>query len=108
MILVRIVCQAKFGKAGEVVAGFKQSAEIVRTLTGPNVRGRLLTDLSGSFDTVVQELELESLAEWERLRAVIFSNPEIREAEAALPDIIISGQTEYYSIEAEWRSGRMK
>jgi hypothetical protein len=102
MILVRIVCQAKFGKASAVVAGFKQSAEIVRTLTGPNVRSRLLTDLSGAFDTVVQELELESLAEWERLRAAIFSNPEVQAAEAALPDIIVSGQTEYYTIEGTY------
>jgi hypothetical protein len=103
MILVRIVCQAKFGKASEAVAGFKQLAEFVHTLTGPDVRGRILTDLSGSFDTVVQELEVASLAEWERLRAVIFSNPEVQEAEAALPDIFVSGQAEYYTIEAEWR-----
>jgi hypothetical protein len=103
MILVRFVCQAKFGKASDVVAGFKRSNEIARTVAGPNVRVRLLTDLSGAFDTVVQELELESLAEWERLRMVIFSNPEIQEAEASLPDVIVSGQTEYYTIEAEWR-----
>lgn len=103
MILVRFVCQAKFGKASDVVAGFKRSNEIARTVAGPNVRVRLLTDLSGTFDTVVQELELESLAEWERLRMVIFSNPEIQEAEASVPDLIVSGQTEYYTIEAEWR-----
>jgi ABC-type Na+ transport system ATPase subunit NatA len=103
MILVRFVCQAKFGKASDVVAGFKRSNEIARTVVGPNVRVRLLTDLSGAFDTVVQELELESLAEWERLRAVIFSNPEIQEVEASMPDVIVSGQTEYYTIEAEWR-----
>jgi hypothetical protein len=103
MILVRIVCQAKFGKAADVVVGFKQSAEIIRTVIGSNVRSRLLTDLSGSFDTVVQELEMESLAEWERLRALVFSNPEVQAAEAALPELIVSGQTEYYTIEAEWR-----
>jgi hypothetical protein len=102
MIIVRMVCQAKFGKAGEVVAGFKQSVEIVRTLVGPKVRSRLLTDLSGSFDTVVQELELESLAEWERLRAVVFSNPEFQAAEAAMPDVIVSGQLEYYTIEGTY------
>src|SRR5262245_12904012 len=78
MILVRFVCQARVGKASDVVAGFKRSNEIARTVAGPNVRARLLTDLSGAFDTVVQELELESLAEWERLRTVIFSNPEIQ------------------------------
>jgi hypothetical protein len=103
MILVRFVCQAKFGKASDVVAGFKRSNEIARAVAGPNVRVRLLTDLSGAFDTVVQELELESLAEWERLRMVIFSNPEIQEAEASVPDLIVSGQTEYYTVEAEWR-----
>ena len=103
MILVRFVCQAKFGKASDVVAGFKRSNELARTVAGPNVRVRLLTDLSGAFDTVVQELELESLAEWERLRIVIFANPEIQEAEASMPDLIVSGQTEYYTIEAEWR-----
>lgn len=102
MILVRFVCQAKFGQASEVAAGFKQSGEIVRTIVGPNIRTRILTDLSGPFDTVVQEVEVESLAEWERLRAVIFSNPEFQAAEAALPDVIESGRTEYYTIEAEW------
>jgi hypothetical protein len=102
MILVRFVCQAKFGKASEVVAGFKQSGEIVRTLVGPHVRARILTDLSGPFDTVIQEIELESLAEWEQFRAVIFSNPEVQEAEAGLPHVIESGRTEFYTIEATW------
>jgi hypothetical protein len=102
-VLVRFICQAKFGKASEVVAGFKQSGEIVRTTVGPNIRTRILTDLSGPFDTVVQEIEVESLAEWERLRAMVFSNPEIQEAETALPSLIESGQTEYYTVEAEWQ-----
>jgi hypothetical protein len=84
------------------VEGFKQSNEIARTFVGPNIRVRILTDLSGPFDTVIQELEVESLAEWERLRGVMFSNPEFQEAEASLPDVIESGQTEYYTIEAAW------
>lgn len=103
MILVRFVCQASFGRAGEVVAGFKQSQEIVRRVVAPDLRVRILTDLSGPFNTVIQELEVESLAEWERLRTEIFSNPQVREAEAALPGVIESGQTEYYTIKAEWR-----
>lgn len=102
MILVRFVCQAKIGKASEVVAGFKQTVEIVRTLVGPHLQVRILTDLSGPFDTVVQEIELESLAEWERLRGVIFSNSEVQEVEASLPGVIESGQAEFYTIEATW------
>lgn len=103
MVLVRIVCQAKFSKANEVVAGFKQIQEIIRRTIAPDVRARILTDLSGPFDTVVHELEVDSLAEWERLRAAIFSNPQVQETEAALPSVIESGQAEYYTIEAEWR-----
>ena len=57
MILVRLVFQAKFGHAAEVVAGFKQGAEIARSAGGKGPRHiRILTDLSGPFDTVVQQL----------------------------------------------------
>ncbi|MGH2588695.1 MAG: hypothetical protein ACRDJE_27535 [Dehalococcoidia bacterium] len=66
------------------------------------MRGRILTDLSGPFDTVIQELEVESLAAWERLRAVLFSNPQFQEAEAGMPDVIESGRTAFYTIEATW------
>lgn len=101
MILVRFVCQAKFGKASEVVAAFKQSQKIIRRAIVPHLNSRILTDLSGPFDTVVLEVAMESLAEWERLRMVIFSTPEVQEAEAGMPNAIETGRTEYYTIEAE-------
>jgi hypothetical protein len=107
MILVRFVCQAKFNQASKVVAGFKQSSEKILAVAGPNVHTRILTDLSGPFDTVVQEVEFESLAEWERLRGVIFSDPAVQEAEARTVELIDSGRTEYYTIETEWLSGKI-
>jgi hypothetical protein len=100
MVLIRFVCHAKIGQSSEVVAGFKQSLAIIGSVFGQSVRGRVLTDLSGPFDTAVLEVEVESLAEWERLRVVIFSNPQVQEAEAAMPDLVVSGQTEFYTIEA--------
>lgn len=100
MVLIRFVCHARFGQSSEVAAGFKQSLAIIGSVVGQSVRGRVLTDLSGPFDTVVLEVEVESLAEWERLRVVIFSNPQVQEAEAPLSGIIESGQTEFYTIEA--------
>ena len=102
MIVVRFVFQAKFGKAGEVVEGFKEGAEMMRRVAGPNAKVRLLTDLSGPFDTVVQEVELESLAEWEQLRAKIFSDSEFQEAQAASEIPFISGRTEFYTLEAAY------
>jgi hypothetical protein len=102
MILVRLVIQTKWGKADEVVAMFKKEAELMRRLLGPNTRGRILTDISGPFHTVVQELEVESLAKWEELRTAMFSDPEVqeRQVEPEHPDTpFLSGQTEFYTIE---------
>jgi len=100
MVLVQLVYQARSGKANELVAGFRQSLAVMRRTVAPELRVRILTDLSGPFDTVVQEIEVTSLAEWERLRTLIFSHPEVQAAEAALPDIIESGRMTYYTIEA--------
>jgi hypothetical protein len=99
MILVRLVFQAKFGKVTDVVAGFKQTGEIARQVIGQTTRGRILTDLSGPFNTVVREIEVESLAEWERLRAALFANPQFQQAQVASADLIESGRTEFYTIE---------
>jgi hypothetical protein len=107
MVLVRIVCHARFGKADAVVAGFRQSTALVQRTIDANVRFRILTDLSGRFDTVVLELEVESLAAWERLRTQIFANPQVQGVEAALPDVIESGRIEYYTIEAEPQLGQI-
>ena len=38
MIVVRFVFQAKFGKAEEVVNGFKEGAETMRRIAGQNAK----------------------------------------------------------------------
>ena len=80
MILVRLVFQAKFGHAAEVVAGFKQGGEIARSagVKGPR-HVRILTDLSGPFDTVVQELEFDSLDDFMKSQAAMFADPRWQE-----------------------------
>ena len=97
MILVRYVFQTKWGKANEVVAAFKETQKILSEHFGPS---RILTDLSGPFHTVVQEIEVESLAEWERRRAEIFSQPEYQERQAHAVELLKSGRVEFYTIEA--------
>ena len=100
MIVVRFVLQAKSGKAEDVVKNIQKNAEMMRRLTGTEGKVRLLTDLSGPFDTVVQEIELESLAEWERVRAKIFSDPEFQAAQGEGESPVVSGRTEFYTLEA--------
>jgi hypothetical protein len=98
MILVRMVFQVKWGHTHEVVADFKEFQEMMRQESGG--QARILTDLSGPFNTVVQEIEVESLAAWERQRAEMFARPDFQERQARSPDIIESGRVEYYTIEA--------
>jgi len=101
MILVRTVLQATFGRGAEVA---QLAVEVDRRLakeTGWGGRWRVLTDLSGPFDTVVLETVVESLAAWERLRAELFSQPAFRDAMPKLQELVQSGRAEYYTIEAE-------
>ena len=100
MILVRHVYQAGLRKAHEAVDRFKQNADLVREIAGPGVRLRVLTDLSGPLDTVVQEIEVESLAEWDRLRTALFSNPRFQQLQTQAAGLYGSGRAELYTIEA--------
>ena len=96
MILVRNVFQAKFGKADELVAVFKQAQQV---LSETAANQRILTDLSGPFHTVVLETQFENLAEWERSRAEMFTNPQLGAVFARTNDLVESGHAEYYTIE---------
>ena len=94
MILVRDVFQAKYGKGDELVALFKEFGEISDWGSGQ----RLLTDLSGEFFTVVTETEVESLAEFERLRDEEFGKPEFADWFARMMPLVESGRREFYTI----------
>ena len=81
MILVRVVFQARNGKAGELVADMKQALDHMKR---GDQRGRLLTDLSGPLDTVVLESVHASLAAWEQFRAAMFASPEFQQGNATI------------------------
>jgi len=96
MILVRAVFQAKVGKAQELVASFKAATQQSDTGDKP----RILTDLSGPWDTVVVETVAESLADWERQRAEMFASPQFQDMFAQVAELVVSGRNEFYTIEA--------
>lgn len=106
MIVVRQVFQTKFGLSGPMALAFKDSASWTRDILGghaANVRVRILTDLSGPFNTVVQEIEVDSLAQWEQSRVRLFSDPRWHEMQArmqaTMPDALVSGSLEFYAVE---------
>ena len=94
MIVVRHVFQAKYGKANELVALFKEMGR-----QDPKMAGRILTDLSGQFFTVVTEVEVESLAEWERMTKEMFKKPDFEKWFARSVALTESGRREIYTLE---------
>jgi hypothetical protein len=101
MIVVRTVLQAKFGTGGKLAASFSETSVAMMAEAGKPHRWRVLTDLSGPFDTIVQEVEVESLAEWETFRVKLFELAAFRDSMATMQELVVSGHNEYWTIEAE-------
>ena len=101
MVVVRLVLNVKMGNSvEEVVESTKHSVEMLREKTGSDVKMRIYTDLSGPFNTIVQEME--SLAAWEAFRIALFNNPEFRDMQANAPMPFEGGRTELYTLEAAY------
>jgi hypothetical protein len=100
MIQVRQVFQAQFGHGGQLAAALAEGSRTLAAALGSG-HWRVLTDLSGPFDTVVLEIEAANLADWERIRAELFASPELAEAMASTAALIASGRGELYTLEAQ-------
>ena len=94
MILVRDVFRAKYGKAGDLAALFKEAME-----WPIQYEPRILTDVSGQYFTVVTESEYESLGDYEQKSGEIFSSPEFGEWFGRMTELVESGRREFYNIE---------
>ena len=101
MIVVRTVLKARFGTGGELAASFSKTSSSMMAEMGTKRRWRVLTDLSGPFDTVIQEIEAESLAEWETMRARLFELKAFRDSMATMQEFVVSGHNELWTVEAE-------
>ena len=103
MILVRTEFNCKWGRTGEVIENFKAMGAGMDT---QNVikRSRILTDLSGRFDTVIIESEVESIDAYLAMLQAAFADPEFqaRQADRASDSPYVMGARNYYTIEAEF------
>lgn len=59
MYIVRDIFTAKPGQAGKLAKLFKRAF-------GNEPNSRVMTDIIGNYNTVVMEMQVESLADWER------------------------------------------
>jgi hypothetical protein len=71
-----MVFQVKWGKMDQVLAGMAQMRTITEPMGAWGVR--VFTDLAGPMFTLVQEMEVESLDQWQQRRGELFANPAFR------------------------------
>jgi hypothetical protein len=102
MILVRTEFQCKWGRVQEALERLKSLPEQASSQSVVR-RARVLTDLSGRFNRVVVESEVESMDAYFDMMQAAFADPEFQEAQAALADSPYqSGARTFYTIEADY------
>jgi hypothetical protein len=93
MVIVRNTFHAKPGQAGKLAAHLKEMATAGK-LRNP----RVMTDLTGDFNHVVMEHEVESASEFEQLLARYASDPQIREKAKGYTELWTSGRRELFRV----------
>jgi hypothetical protein len=93
MVIVRNSFIAKPGQAGRLAAQLKDMANV------GNLRNfRVMTDLTGDFNHVIMEHEVESASEFEELMARYSSDPQAREKAKGYTDLWITGRRELFRV----------
>lgn len=93
MMVVRSTFTAKPGQASKLAAQLKEMSA-ASNLINP----RILTDVTGEFNRVIMEYEVESAAAFEEAFKQYSSNPEIREKARGYTDLWITGSRELLRI----------
>jgi hypothetical protein len=93
MIVVRNCFVAKPGQASKLAAQMKEAVAAAKL---PKVR--VLTDLTGEFNRVVMEYEVENVAEFETRMKEYGTNQAMREKMKGYTDLYITGSREILQI----------
>lgn len=96
MIVVRNIFQLKFGKMREARDLWKEAAAIMRKHGFPETR--LLTDLTGTFYTLVAESTYKDLSTYEESTQKELALAEFRSWYQRFVPLVESGQRELYSV----------
>jgi hypothetical protein len=93
MIVVRNCFVAKPGQASKLAAQLKEAQAAAKI---PKVR--ILTDLTGDFNRVVMEYELENISEFETRMKDYATNEALREEMKGYTDLYLTGSREMFQI----------
>ncbi len=93
MLIVRNTFIAKPGQAGKLAAQLKELAN-----AGKLRNVRVMTDLTGDFNHVVMEHEVDSAAEFEQLLTKYSADPQAREKAKGYTDLWTTGRRELFRV----------
>jgi hypothetical protein len=98
MLVARQVFRAKYGRGDELVTLFREFNTRMREGDDGGPRFRILTDLTGPFFTVVTEVEVESLSDWEGRFRASMDRPWIGEWFSRTAQLVETGSREFYYV----------
>ena len=95
MILIREAFITKPGMASKFA---KMMRDAQNQFSGGKAKVRVMTDLTGSFNKVVMETELENLGALDKRMQEYRSNIKARESLAGYTDLYLTGEREIYQL----------
>jgi hypothetical protein len=104
MIQIRDVLQVKFGKIDQAVELFTNPATPAPAIIVPGSHFEVLTDISGSMYTLVNEYVAQDLGQYEALRNQQFGAPEFVEWFKQFQLFVEDGRREYYTVEGSYKA----
>ena len=96
MIVIRNTFQVNFGKMKEAVPLLKEN--MARAVAAGGKPGRLMTDVTGAFYTLVLELEFDDMADADRNMNTIGKLPGWQETYQKFCAVVDSGRREIFSV----------
>jgi hypothetical protein len=97
MIVVRNVFRLRFGKAKEGIALLKQGVAIQKH-AGVEMNQRIMTDLVGTFYTLVLELTIPNMSALETNMPKVMSNKEWQANYQKFSELVESGYREIFTV----------
>ena len=98
MLIIREIFTAKPGQASKLAKLFKKG------FTG-DMKARVMTDMTGNYNTVVMEMQVASLAEWEKQMEAYKSgkpdpnmDPKVAEEMSRYAEMYLTGRREIFQV----------
>lgn len=101
MIQVRDVFQVKFGKIDQAVELFARLPQLSAAHRQAGVHYHVLSDISGPMFTLVTELMVPNLGEWETVRDRSFQEPAFADWFKEFQLYVDAGRREFFTVEGD-------